>query len=92
MSILSSIDRCVSQIPVGLVTDKIFYVELGEDKLEEIKAEISAYADMKLSEENIKDIGRGIVMFYNGYKIVLVPNKKKIGLSNFYIAFKTDIL
>ncbi len=91
MSILATIENCIRLIPVELVNNRMFYIELPKVAYETVRQECEAKYELT-SEANIVDLGKGYWMIYMGYKIVFVVNTKAPEAEDFYIAFKTKII
>jgi len=90
MSILKTLENCIKLIPLELVEDRIFYIELDKKNYDSIDDEINA--TYVLQEAKVPDMGKGKVLVYMGYRFVFVVNKDKTKTDDFYIAFKTKIL
>ena len=90
MSILKTLENLIGLMPLELVKDGIFYIELDKKNYDSIDDEIDA--TYVIQEAKVPDIGKGKVLVFMGYKFIFVINKDKIGTESFYIAFKTKIL
>jgi hypothetical protein len=94
MGILGTLERCIHSIPSDLIEGKVVYIELDKDNYEVLEVEISLQvnAEFLLKETKVADIGKCIVLNYEGYKIVISVNIDKTKMGDFYFAFKTKII
>jgi hypothetical protein len=90
MSILKTLEGCIGKVSPELIENKILYVELDKENYELFDSEISS--EYILQEQKMPDIGKCKILTYLGYKVIIVNNKDRDKLDNFYIAFKTKIV
>ena len=91
MGVLGTIDRCINMLPHELIEDKVLYIELDRDNYETMQEEVNAKYDF-VAEQKVTDMGKCLTMLYREFKIVIVLNKNKSKLDNFYVAFKTKVI
>ena len=99
MSILKTIENCITSIPTELVNNGIFYVELSEEMTtllrQDLNNMIASGTKVTVNAKKVEDVGEclSVNLSYLGYNIIVAINKKAEKLTkDFYIAFKTKIL